>query len=38
MAERKSVDFWKEQFGKWKSTGLNQSGYCRFELLTLPKF
>jgi len=29
MAERRSVYFWKEQIGKWKSSGYNQSEYCR---------
>ena len=38
MAERKSVDFWKEQIEKWNSSGLNQSEYCRQNNLNRKNF
>ena len=38
MAERKSIDFWKEQIEKWNSSGLNQSEYCRQNNLNKVSF
>ncbi len=38
MAERKGVDFWKEQIEKWKSSGLTNSEYCRLNNLNLRNF
>ena len=38
MAERKSIDFWKEQIEKWNSSGLNQSEYCRQNNLNRKNF
>ncbi|HPO50462.1 MAG TPA: hypothetical protein PLO89_09080 [Spirochaetota bacterium] len=38
MAERKGVDFWKEQIKKWESSGLTNSDYCRLNNLNLRNF
>ncbi|HOV13306.1 MAG TPA: hypothetical protein PK771_03390 [Spirochaetota bacterium] len=38
MSERKKVYFCKEQIEKWKSSGLNQSEYCRLNNLNKNSF